>query len=73
MKFEWDLKKADKNLRDHGIDFDDAIHIFNGAIMEGIDQRKDYGETRWRAYGCVDGRLLAVVYTWGGIPVVLFL
>jgi len=28
MKFEWDLNKAESNLKKHGISFDEAKSIF---------------------------------------------
>ena len=32
MKFSWDPRKADSNLRKHGIAFDEAITVFNDPI-----------------------------------------
>ena len=31
-----------------------------------IDDRQDYGKTRYRLYGCVSGRLFVIVYTMRG-------
>ncbi len=28
MKFEWDPKKAEANLRKHGVSFDEAVSVF---------------------------------------------
>jgi uncharacterized DUF497 family protein len=50
----------------HGIDFEDAIGIFNGRILEEVDARRDYGETRIIAIGVVEGRELVLVYTMCG-------
>jgi uncharacterized DUF497 family protein len=33
-----------------------------GAVIE-VDARKNYGETRLRAFGLLDGRMHALVYT----------
>jgi uncharacterized DUF497 family protein len=32
MKFSWDSRKADRNLRKHGIAFDEAITVFNDPL-----------------------------------------
>ncbi len=35
MEFEWNEEKAEANLAKHGIDFEDAIAIFEGATGTG--------------------------------------
>jgi len=32
MKFAWDPRKADSNLRKHGVAFDEAITVFNDPL-----------------------------------------
>jgi len=32
MKFSWDPRKADNNLRKHGIAFDEAITVFSDPL-----------------------------------------
>ncbi len=32
MKFSWDPRKADSNLRKHGIAFDEALAVFNDPL-----------------------------------------
>lgn len=32
MKFSWDPRKADSNLRKHGIAFDEAVTVFNNPL-----------------------------------------
>jgi uncharacterized DUF497 family protein len=64
VDFEWDPDKNDQNIARRGIDFTWAIEIFDGPVVEWIDQRKDYGEERWIAIGEVDGIILTIVYTW---------
>lgn len=59
----WDPRKNAGNLRKHGIDFVDATRIFNGTIVERMDRRTGYGETRWIATGVMEGREIVVVYT----------
>jgi uncharacterized protein len=46
MLIEWDSAKRDRNLREHGVDFEDAALIFLGPVLEAEDRRGDYGETR---------------------------
>ena len=46
MEFEWDENKRQSNLSKHGIDFVDAAKIFNRPVLERVDNRYDYEETR---------------------------
>ncbi len=32
MKFEWDLQKAESNLRKHGVSFEEAITVFKDTL-----------------------------------------
>lgn len=63
MHFEWDDLKNASNVLKHCIDFEDAIYIWSGQVVERPDHRSYTGETRFIAFGIVDDRLLAVVYT----------
>ena len=63
MEFEWDEDKRQSNLRKHGIDFVRAAAIFNGPVLEKVDNRYNYGETRFVALGEVEGVVLFVVIT----------
>ena len=47
-------------------DFEDAIGMFDGPVLEKADARRDYGETRIVAFGVVNDRELTVVYTMRG-------
>lgn len=65
MLFEWDEVKNRKNIDKHGIDFNDAITIFDDDNrIEGVDGRNDYGETRTQVIGEAKPGVLMVVYTW---------
>ncbi len=66
MNFEWDEGKNEANVAKHGVDFDEAIGMFDGPVLESIDDRRDYGETRIAATGVAQGRELLVVYTMRG-------
>jgi len=64
MELEWDEGKNAANVRKHGSDFYDGARVFFGPTLEYPDDRHDYGEQRIVAYGEVEGRILAIVYTW---------
>ncbi|MGH8338356.1 MAG: BrnT family toxin [Gammaproteobacteria bacterium] len=67
ITFEWDEAKNAVNIARRGLDFDEAIAIFDGAVVERIDQRRDYGEIRIVAIGLAnDGVELTVIYTMRG-------
>jgi uncharacterized protein len=66
VEFEWDPEKNRANIVKHGIDFEDAIAIFEAPVLEQIAARRDYGEARIIAFGVAAGRELAVVYTLRG-------
>ncbi|MBV5311517.1 BrnT family toxin, partial [Chromatium okenii] len=63
MRYTWDIDKNRSNLKRHKIAFEDARWIFEGAIVEQIDQRFDYGEVRVYAIGLVEGLEITVIYT----------
>ena len=63
MRFEWNDAKNRANIRKHGIDFQDAVDIFNHPLLCRIDQRADYGEERWVALGQIQFITGVVVYT----------
>jgi uncharacterized protein len=63
MVYQWNRDKAAANLREHGIDFADAVSVFSDDLAVTIpDERFD--EERFVTIG-VDafGRILVVVYT----------
>jgi uncharacterized DUF497 family protein len=61
LEFSWNEAKRESNLEKHRIDFEDAIAIFEEAV---VVQRSDRGdEQRWVAVGQTEGHVLAVVYT----------
>ncbi len=63
MGFEWDSRKRLANLRKHGLDFSDAWKVFAGLVLNYPDDRQDYGETRIRAVGMLDSRVVVIIYT----------
>lgn len=64
--FEWDEEKRQQTLLERGIDFLYAAQIFEGDTVRIVDDRQDYGETRYLALGMVANEIFAVVYTMRG-------
>jgi uncharacterized DUF497 family protein len=62
--FEWDPNKESQNVQKHGVDFTTASLIWNDFVSERADDRQDYGEARFVAFGVAENLILAVVYTW---------
>ena len=62
MQFEWDEVKNRSNIRKHGIDFTDAVDIFNHPLLTAADCREDFGEDRWIALGWMKLTVAVVVY-----------
>ena len=63
MEFEWDEDKNQANVLKHGINFREAITIFNGRVVEYTSTKRDYGEVRTLAIGELDGKIIVVIYT----------
>lgn len=59
--FEWNEDKREANLRDHGIDFEDALQIFDGPTFIRRSDRGD--EARYIVFGFVNGDETVVICT----------
>lgn len=62
MAITFDPAKNEENRAKHGL----ALADFAGFDAEPIvliDDRRDYGETRYRAMGRIDGQAHVIVYT----------
>lgn len=69
MWFEWDAKKADKNLRKHGVSFDLAVTVFNDRLHLSIPDLSSRQEERWITVGmAADQKTLIVVHTYAEQP-----
>src|SRR5580765_3611899 len=66
VDFIWDHQKDSLNIEKRNLDFTTASQIWDGSVVEKIDDRRDYGEIRIIATGEFDGSALVVVYTWRG-------
>lgn len=64
LEFEWDVAKAEANLRKHGLSFQAATRVFDDAFaLVEHDLSVDYGEDRYVATGLANGVVIVVVYT----------
>ena len=63
MRITYDPTKRARTLIDRGLDFEDAVVLFEGVTVEVEDRRKDYGEPRIICYGLLSGRMVVVGYT----------
>jgi hypothetical protein len=65
MHFEWHSAKAARNLRKHGVSFDEASSVFYDPLaVTGADPDHSEGEERRVTFGVSSaGRLLVVSHT----------
>jgi uncharacterized protein len=63
MHVSYGLSKREKALADRGLDFEDALVVFDGLTVEVEDTRKDCGEKRIICYDLLAGRMVVVGYT----------
>ena len=62
MKFEWDPKKAEENVENHGISFEEASTVFGDALAATVpDPRHSADENRFVTMGQSSGNHLVVV------------
>ncbi len=66
MKFDWDSKKVEANLRKHGVSFDEAATTFlDPHAVSGPDPDHSVDEERYITFGYSQlTRLLAVCHTY---------
>ena len=63
-----DPTKREETLEERGLDFLDAVEVFEGEIVfEAEDDRRDYGETRIITVGFLRGRMVVVGWTPRGV------
>lgn len=62
MRFEWDPEKAKKNLRKHGVSFDEAVTVFYDPLSATFDDLDNsVGEYRFITIGLSSRDRLIVV------------
>ena len=59
-------KETRANLAIHSIDFEDAIGIWDGAVLEVPSTQLQHGEERILAIGQCEDVIITVVFTWRG-------
>ena len=63
MKIVWDGTKRRTNLKKHGLDFADAVHVLAGVTCTFEDTRFDYGEQRFVTLGLLHGTVVVMAHT----------
>ena len=63
MEIEFDDAKDDANRAKHGLPLALGAVVLENLIGEVMDDRRDYGEVRFNAFGLIAGRLYACTYT----------
>ncbi len=67
MDYQWDPEKAVSNLAKHGVDFADAVGVFEDEWALTIKEEHVEGEQRFATLGTdFLERVLVVVYTYRG-------
>ena len=66
MDITFDPAKRELTRRQRGLDFARAGKVFDGRTATIVDERFDYGETRFITAGHLDGRLVVMVWTQRG-------
>ncbi len=65
LEFAWDPEKAERNLKDHQVSFEEASTVFGDPLARLVDD-PDHSEEehRYALLGCsASGRFLAVSHT----------
>lgn len=62
MDITFDPHKDRLNQRNHKVSLAAAARLDWDDSIEYLDDREDYGEVRYRAFGSIDDRLYCVVY-----------
>ncbi len=66
MNITYDPAKRAVTLEMRGLDMADAGTIFDGPHLTYVDDRRDYGETRYISIGHLSGRMVFVAWTQRG-------
>ena len=63
MEFTWSEAKRAANLKAHGLDFVDALRVFEGVTFTFEDDRFSYGEQRFVTLGLLAGVPVSIAHT----------
>ena len=74
MRISFDSAKSERNIRNRGLAFESAAEFEFESALYAVDERHDYGETRYIAAGMLGLRLhvLCFAETVEGIRVISF-
>ncbi|WP_088311429.1 BrnT family toxin [Novosphingobium sp. B 225] len=62
MEIIFDPAKDAVNRDKHGLSLADSARLDLASAMVVVDDRKDYGELRYRAYGRIEGLVYCLVF-----------
>lgn len=63
MEVSFDPEKRAATLANRGLDFADAVIVFDGPVFEFEDDRFDDAEPRYSTIGMLNGRMVVVIWT----------
>ena len=63
MEFTWSERKRSLNIKQHCIDFLDAVAVFEGLTFTYEDDRFSYREQRFVTLGLLAGIPVSIVHT----------
>src|SRR5688572_7399728 len=63
MRITYDPEKNQRNMTERGLSFDEVANLDWSTVVVSRDERRDYGEERFRVLGRIGERLFAVVFT----------
>jgi uncharacterized protein len=66
VEIEFDVAKDEANRRKHEVSLALAAAMDFDAALVVPDERRDYGEARFRAFGPIHGRLHVLAFTMRG-------
>lgn len=63
--FEWDTKKAQENIKKHGVDFFEAVYAFlDPNRIIAVDEAYSRNEERYFCIGKVGSQIMTVRFTY---------
>ena len=65
LRIEFDLTEDERNIAEHGLSFVNFAGFDEEPVVVA-DDRFDYGETRYRAFGRIGDEGHCIVFTWRG-------
>ena len=63
MRVTFHEEKRTLTIEKRGLDFAHAARLFEGAVLTIVDDREEYGETRYQTIGILDDAVVMVVWT----------